>query len=127
MERYVELNDGENGKYFFGDTVTGAIYASNVPLSEVRRQYPEKFNSPQGLGEIVTAIVGFVAAATPAVIGAVNASKNRKAAEKAAAQEQLMLQQHAQMQAGSQASQQQMVMMIGGVGLAGFLIYMLLK
>ncbi|WKN32124.1 hypothetical protein PZB74_01995 [Porifericola rhodea] len=125
MERYVQLNHGENGTYFIADSKTGIIYAATGPLAELKKRYPLQL----GLGTlgIIPVIVGAVAAVTPAVIGAVNASKNRKAAEKEAARQQEMLQQQAYMQTSAQANQQQMMMTLGGLGLAGLLVFMLLK
>ncbi|WPP49644.1 hypothetical protein [Catalinimonas niigatensis] len=125
MERYVQLNEGETGTFYIGDSKTGIIYAATAPLSVLKKQYPLQL----GLGTlgIVPVIIGAVAAVTPAVIGAVNASKNRKAAEKEAARQQEMLKQQAYMQTSAQESQQQMIMTIGGLGLAGFLLFMLLK
>lgn len=113
MKEYlIQINDGENGLYFIGDTRTGNIYGSPVPLSEVTNEF-------EGLGWVPLVL----AAVAPAVLNLFGGKQQAKATESQAEIERYK----AAVEQQKIQANQQMLMMAGGLGLAGVVLYSVLK
>lgn len=115
MKRYFQLNDATHGLYFIYDNSTGNILASDKPLKAL-------IPAEQSLG-FLQALLPIVAAVAPGVMNLATRKGDQALLDQQ--KEQLLIQQ--QMQARQQAAQQKNMMILAGAGLAGILLFTLLK